>query len=136
MSRYVHLSLKLDNLQDLQAGLEALGLPVESAPHRRVMLQGSLECAGEPVDLRLAAGVRGTVEDFGFVQTTTGDRTEIRLVCGELDQDLLRSELLPQLTQQIAELRVRQAAKRAGLSIEARSTDDRGTRRLTLRRSK
>ncbi|MEX1364677.1 MAG: hypothetical protein AB1Z98_16235, partial [Nannocystaceae bacterium] len=90
MSRYVQVAAPaLSSLDELAAGLEALALPVQRARghqrSRRLMLEGSIECPGEPVDLRLPAGTLDAVEDFGFVQADDG----VRLVCGELDRDLL-----------------------------------------------
>src|SRR5690606_37983141 len=81
MSRYVSVDLSLalptghDALRDL---LETLGLSVVPGP---VSLTGSLECQGEPVDLKIDPGPYGTIEDFGFVL-----QPRARLVCGELDK--------------------------------------------------
>ena len=66
MSRYVHIELRATSLEAVEAALSGLGLPYVR-PRRRVRLEGSLECTGDPVDIRLEAGVCDTVEDFGFV---------------------------------------------------------------------
>ena len=60
MSRYVHIELRATTLDAVEAALRELDLPFER-PRRRVRLQGSLECTGDPVDLRLASGVCDTV---------------------------------------------------------------------------
>lgn len=135
MSRYVHVELGVHERPELVAGLLALelGLEIEQAEHRddRLMLAGSLECAGEPVDLRLAAGSLGTVEDFGFV--IDGERGRWRLVCGELDRRLLERDLLAPLRQTLALRATRRLAAAAGLELDERVEAD-GTRRIRLRR--
>jgi hypothetical protein len=93
------------------------------------MLEGSLECAGEPVDVRLVAGTLGSVEDFGFVHETDA----IRLVCGELDQDLLTTALLEPLRAHLAAAAVTQAAAAAGLEIESVDIDADGQQRIVLK---
>jgi len=129
MSRYVHVATPaLCDLDEITAGLVQLGLPVERGRRRR-MLEGSVECSGEPVDLRLPAGTADSVEDFGFIQGPDGPV----LVCGELDRELLEQALLAPLRQAITELRLRQAAGDAGLKVE-QATDADGQRRLILRR--
>ncbi|MCX4243209.1 hypothetical protein [Paraliomyxa miuraensis] len=129
MSRYVHVTATaLADLEEIASALEGLGLPFERR-HGQVMLEGSLECPGEPVDLRLPAGTLDTVEDFGFVRTPDG----LRLVCGELDQRLLAERFLPPLRAAVTEARVRDAASEAGLAIE-HTTVANGRRRLVLRR--
>jgi len=127
MSRYVHIELRATTLDAVEAALRELGLPFER-PRRRVRLQGSLECTGDPVDLRLAAGVCDTVEDFGFVV----EGGVLRLVCGELDQTQLEDALLPPLRQAIATATVRQSAKAQGLKLRELDTEPGGTRRLVL----
>lgn len=129
MSRYVQVAAPaLHDLEEVARGLAALGLSVERG-RGPVMLEGSLECDGEPVDLRLAAGTLDSVEDFGFVRRDDG----VHLVCGELDRDLLLGSLLAPLRQVVAEARVRQAAADAGLQVE-QTTEVDGQRRLVLRR--
>ncbi|MCA9649936.1 MAG: hypothetical protein H6712_21025 [Myxococcales bacterium] len=137
MSRYVRVTASaLGDLEEVARGLAELGLPVQRGrghgPRARVMLEGSVECPGEPVDLRLPAGTLDAVEDFGFVL----DEGAVRLVCGELDRTLLEASLLPPLERAVGELRVRRAAASAGLEVEAiessRAAD--GRRRLVLRR--
>lgn len=129
MSRYVHVAAPtLRDLDEVAQGLAALRLSAER-PRARVMLQGSLECSGEPVDLKLPAGTLDTVEDFGFVQQDGA----VRLVCGELDQALLEARLLLPLRVAIAEQRIRGAAEQAGLELES-TTQAEGRRRLVLRR--
>ena len=128
MSRYVRLELAVASLDEVREALRVLKLPVEGGS-RKVMLQGSLECAGEPVDLRIPAGELGTVEDFGFVI----EPQQLRLVCGELDRRLLEQELVPALHQSIGEARVRAAAEQADLEIAEIKTELDGSRRLILR---
>lgn len=93
------------------------------------MLEGSIECPGEPVDLRLPAGTLDAVEDFGFVVEPDG----VRLVCGELDRPLLQERLLAPLELALGEQTVRRAAAEAGLEVE-QTTEVDGRRRLVLRR--
>ena len=92
MSRYVNVTLPLRSLDELAAALTHMALPFERSSNR-TMLEGSLECPGEPVDIRLPAGTLGTVEDFGFTLTDT----TLSLVCGELDEDLLQEKLVQSL---------------------------------------
>ncbi|MFV8755433.1 hypothetical protein ACNOYE_33190 [Nannocystaceae bacterium ST9] len=132
MSRYQSVALELGTIDqaELIAGLRELGLTPEQAeyPGDRVMLHGSLECAGEPVDLRLAAGVLGSVEDFGLVV----DAGRWRLVCGEVDRKLLERTLIGPLAQALALMHARRAAARAELEL-GESVEPDGTRRLRLR---
>ena len=127
MSRYVHVELSLAvGAGDLEALLTTLGLQVQRGP---VCLPGSLECHGEPVDLRVSAGPHGTIEDFGFVLAP-----KLRLICGELDRRRLEAELLPVLLRTHAQHRVLQAAAKAGLRVEAQHDLGQGRRRIILRR--
>ncbi|MCH9681418.1 MAG: hypothetical protein K0V04_08295 [Deltaproteobacteria bacterium] len=129
MSRYVQVATPaLHGLDVVAEGLAAMGLSVQRE-RRRVMLEGSVECSGEPVDLRLPAGTLDTVEDFGFVQGPEG----LQLVCGELDRALLEERLLPPLQAVVAEQKLRGAAERAGMEIESTTEAD-GRRRLVVRR--
>ncbi len=132
MSRYVSVTLEHLELErdELLADLRELGLAVESAEHEgdKLLLQGSLECAGEPVDLRLAAGVLDSVEDWGFVRGPSG----WRLVCGELDRRSLEQGLVEPLTRVSALRRVRKAARAAGLALDELVEAD-GTRVVRVR---
>jgi len=127
MSRYVQIELGATTLDAVEAGLRALALPFER-PRRRVRLRGSLECTGDPVDLRLEAGLCDTVEDFGFVV----EDGVMRLVCGELDETQLRETLLPRLRQATAAHAVAQTATAQGLTVRTLETEADGTRRLLL----
>lgn len=128
MSRYQRVELAPQTRDELAAALAALGLVPEWAdPAVGLMLTGSLECAGEPVDLRLPAGTLGAVEDLGFVLTPTG----LALVCGELDRNLLTRRLLTPLLAQVAAARARSFAAAADLNLEESVQAD-GTRRLRL----
>lgn len=127
MSRYVHIELKATSLDAVEAAMVALKLPY-IRPRRRVRLEGSLECTGDPVDIRLDAGVCDTVEDFGFV---VNDGV-LRLVCGELDQAQLEGALLPKLRQATAAQAIELAAVEHGLTVRDTTVDADGTRRLIL----
>ncbi|TPV95389.1 MAG: hypothetical protein B7733_10310 [Myxococcales bacterium FL481] len=130
MSRYVHLDLDaaLADLAAVRLALDELELRYETAhAGQQLMLEGSLECAGEPVDLRFAAGTLDTVEDFGLVREAGG----LRLVCGELDLEGLRRQLLAPLTRAMLTQRLA-GAQRAGLTVEA-STEVDGTTRIRVR---
>lgn len=143
MSRYQRLALAPLTRDELAAGLTELGLTAEWADaNSQLELVGSLECTGEPVDVRLPAGTLGAVEDLGFVlgsasapTATPGPRSspssELALVCGELDRNLLERRLLAPLTAAVAAARARAAATAAGLSIDEHLEAD-GTRRLLL----
>jgi hypothetical protein len=131
MSRYVHVATELRALDEVEVGLRALGLQFERAEvPRGLSLAGSLECAGEPVDLRLAAGAAGSVEDFGWRREDSGALT---LICGEPDRGHLEVALLQPLRRQLATTRARAAASAAGLEVEE-ALDADGSLRLKLRR--
>lgn len=128
MSRYQRVELAPLTRDELSAALHELGLVPEWAdPAVGLMLTGSLECAGEPVDLRLPAGTLGAVEDLGFLLTPT----TLALVCGELDRNLLERRLLTPLRAAVAVARARSFAAAADLDLEETQQAD-GTRRLRL----
>lgn len=129
MSRYVAVALDLGTLEEVHAALIALELPAQREAGGQVMLEGSLECAGEPVDIRLDEGVAGAVEDFGFVVSGDG----ISLVCGDVDRRLLERTLVPRLRAAVAEQRARAHADARGMDVET-STEVDGTRRIRLKR--
>jgi hypothetical protein len=119
----VAVTLELHALEEVAAGLQRLGLAFEHG-RERVMLEGSLECTGEPVDIRLPAGTLDAVEDFGFVQD--GDR--IRFVCGELDADHLQHDLLVPLRAAVVHHRV----QAAGLRVETVEIGPDGVHRIVV----
>ena len=128
MSRYQRVELAPATRDELAAALHELGLVPEWAdPSVGLMLTGSLECAGEPVDLRLPAGTLGAIEDLGFVLTPTS----LALICGELDRNLLERGLLTPLRAAVAVARARSFATAADLDLEDTLGVD-GTRRLRL----
>ena len=129
MSRYVRLECPNLTVPQLQQQLQAMGIEHEVAGRRRLMLQGSLECEGEPVDVRCPPGVASAVEDFGFVV----EDGALRLVCGDVDRAHVDAELLQPLVQRVAEAEVRQRAERAGLDVERVTTDPRGNKRIILK---
>ncbi len=132
MSRYVDVVLALPRLgrEELARRLADLGLEVEiPVEGERAMLEGSLECAGEPVDLRLPPGQAGAIEDFGFRL----DEGELVLVCGDLDRTPLTRAVVEPLRQTLVEEQVRARLKGAGLAIEETVEAD-GTRRIRLKR--
>ncbi len=129
MSRYVQITTELRNLEEVVAGLKALGLdPLRAELAQGLSLAGSLECAGEPVDLRLPAGTANSVEDFGWRQEPDGALT---LICGEPDREHLQTKLLGPLRAVIAATRARVAADAAGLCVSEELDAD-GTLRLKL----
>jgi hypothetical protein len=107
LSRYVAVTLELRSLDEVDAGLRRMGLEIERG-RDRVMLEGSLECTGEPVDIRIAAGTLDAIEDFGFVR----EGSEIRMVCGELDAERLERDLLGPLRAAVVRARVEAAGMR------------------------
>lgn len=66
------------------------------------MLEGSLECSGEPVALRVDAGTGGAIEDFGFAL----EDGAVVLVCGEIDHDVLSAGVLAEVTRRCIEVAV------------------------------
>ena len=129
MSRYVRLPCASLSFSQLREQLTAQGIPHEVAGRRRLMLQGSLECEGEPVDLRCPPGVAGAVEDFGFVL----HEGSLVLICGDVDRSHIEAELLQPLLQRLAQAQVRQMAKSAGMDVERVVTDARGKTRIVLK---
>ena len=130
MSRYQHVALAPLTREELSAALATLGLVgVWADPAIGLMLAGSLECAGEPVDLRLPAGTLGAIEDLGFILDIAGCPA---FVCGELDRALLARRLLAPLAEAVAVARASNLAASADLELDTRVEAD-GTRRLLLR---
>ncbi len=115
VSRYVRMELSAVSLAEVEASLTRLGIAYARGP---VLLRGSVECVGDPVDLRLDARPHGAVEDFGFAQRGT----TLELVCGELDRDHLSRTLLTRVVHDIRTHAVRNVAERLGLAVEADGT--------------
>ncbi len=129
MSRYVSVPLVATRAELLEA-LAALDVPVDAGPGgRQLMLEGSLECAGEPVDLRISEGSLGSVEDYGF--RIEGEQTV--LVCGDVDRGRLERELLAPLTTHLTRRRLEIHAAENDMDLHEVVEAD-GTRRLVLRR--
>ena len=125
LSRYVEVEVKATR-EELLVALTAQGLEVQTDPQgRRIMLEGSLECAGQPVDLRLAPGSLGAVEDFGFVVEEAG----LRLVCGDVDLSRLEAKLLAPLKASLAQAKLDAAGIESSTIVEAD-----GTHRIVVRR--
>ncbi|MEM6994208.1 MAG: hypothetical protein AAF721_27080 [Myxococcota bacterium] len=101
MSRYVRVPAPVASLDAVAEALTAMGLAFDRNP-RGVMLEGGLECPGEPVTIRLAAGTADAVEDFGFVL----DAGHVMLVCGDIDRDLLSRGVLAEVTRRCVEVAV------------------------------
>jgi hypothetical protein len=108
VSRYVEVALGEWTLAEVAAALTALGLAHQAGEQ---LLDGSLECAGEPVHVRVEPAPLDAVEDLGFRL----DEGRLALVCGELDRDRLVADLLPRLRAAVAEVRLRAG----GLAVEA-----------------
>ena len=103
MSRYTTLVLEGVTTQELHSALDALGIPSQTdSEGERLMLADTLECSGQPVDVRIASGQLDTVDDFGFRVEAHG----LELVCGEVDRGRLKRELVARLQQQIMHLRL------------------------------
>lgn len=94
MSRYVRVTAAIPSIQAAAAALNALGIAHEHNP-RGVMLEGSLECPGEPVALRVAAGLADAVEDFGF----SVEGGQVVLICGDVDREVLTCGVLAEVTE-------------------------------------
>ena len=104
MSRYVRVTATVQSLDTVAETLLAMGIAFERQASG-VMLEGSLECPGEPVELRVAAGVSGAVEDFGFAV----ERGRVVLVCGDVDRELLAEGLLVEVQRRASAIGVQQA---------------------------
>ena len=131
MSRFLRVATTLRDRGAVLEGLGALGLECTVAdPRAPIMLEGSLECAGEPVELRVRAGPLDTVEDFGFIRGASG---VYQVVCGEYDRETLARRLLGPLAQAVTAARARQLAAERGLELDE-TVDADGTRRIRLRR--
>ena len=104
MSRYVRVTATVHNLDAVAQALVAMEVAFERRASG-VMLEGSLECPGEPVELRVAAGVSGAIEDFGF----SIEDGRVVLVCGDVDRELLEQTLLAEVQQRAAAVGVEQA---------------------------
>ncbi|HWB74324.1 MAG TPA: hypothetical protein VG755_05200, partial [Nannocystaceae bacterium] len=102
MSRFVEVELAQGSIADVLVALAALSLPFEHTGEA-IMLQGGIECAGQPALVRIAAGTLGACEDFGFVADANGLAV---LVCGEPDRTLLGERLLVPLRAELAKQRL------------------------------
>ncbi len=126
MSLYVKVPLDLADRAELEAGLRALGVAFSAAPRgRAITLDGSLECAGEPVQLRIDPAELGLAEDLGFAWDADAGRYD--LVCGEPDRPRAERRLLAPLLAEVARARLRAAGEDVALRVDAD-----GTRRLVL----
>ncbi len=134
MSKYVQLPecIAIESRQELIQALKALGLKQDqdffhAKTSRKIMLEGSLECAGEPVDLRICREVLGNVEDFGFVIKNQ----ELQLICGELDQKVLNEAILVPLKKHLIHSRLESRAEtEQSLEVEDQI---KGSQRIRLR---
>jgi hypothetical protein len=102
VSRFVEIELAQGSIAEVTTALAALSLTFEHTGEA-VMLQGGIECAGQPALVRIAAGTLGTCEDFGFVEDANGLAV---LVCGEPDRTLLSERLLVPLFAELAKQRL------------------------------
>lgn len=101
MSRYVRIAAPLVSLDTVADALRTMDIPFIRRA-RGVMLEGSLECSGEPVALRVAAGTGEAIEDFGFAL----ENGAVVLVCGEIDREILSSGILAEVTRRCVEVAV------------------------------
>ena len=128
MSRYLHLELSHITLEELPSALEFFKIPHEIAHAGELLtLEGSLECVGDPVQIRLPSGSCNTVEDYGFVLV----EGKLHLICGEYDRRLLQDTLIHPLSQHIMLKRAQKLATKNGMHIEDTLEID-GTRRIRL----
>jgi len=118
MSRYVHLDLPVEDRAELTRALDALGVPYTTAGAEGLLLDGSLECAGEPVDVRIAPEVFGTIQDWGLRRAA---RT-IEVVCGDTDRRHLTQTVLPRILAQVTAARLEAAGHRTRHVVDADGT--------------
>jgi hypothetical protein len=110
--------------------LERLGIVHEVGATERLMLRGCLEAAGEPVDVRFAPGTAGAVQDAGILW----DGDEWRLVCADVDSEVLGRGLLGPLRAEIAGARARALELDLAGDVDVSATVEAdGGRRLLLR---
>ena len=125
MSRYVQVGLAAADHAEIQAALNELGIVCEIAPRGLPLsLRESVECQGDPVALRCAAGTLGTVADFGFASTEGG----LALVCSELDRALLNRVLVPPLLTALTIARAQTSGHTVDVVVERA-----GARRIVLK---
>lgn len=123
MSRYVEVAIAPASRAELAVALTSLGIAVEIGDEP-IMLRGGVECSGAPVDARVAAGVHGSAEEFGFVLGAH----EVVLVCGEVDRARLQAAVVAPLVAELARARL----ARAGLDVAL--VREQGRTRIAIRR--
>ncbi len=123
MSRYVRVDLPLEDRAEVCAALEALGFAHAVAGPEGLLLDGSLECAGEPVDVRVPPEAAETVQDWGFVV----EAGRLRLVCADVDRARLERETIPALVAEVARARLAAAGHAPRIEVDAD-----GTRRVVV----
>jgi hypothetical protein len=132
MSRYFEIKLQASPItrNDLEALFQLLNLSSEWAQSsEQVLLSGSLECAGEPVDVRIAAGALGSIQDFGFRQN--GHAYE--LVCGEFDRTTLATTLRAALDRVFAQATVEASLRNTAFRSEKVELENGETRYIVVR---
>ena len=97
MSRFVEVRLQAPTLEPVLQALTVIGVRWERGDEP-LLLAGGLECADEPVDVKILRDGWNTASDFGL-SLAAGD---VRLLCGEHDLPVLTRTLLPRLRAELA----------------------------------
>jgi hypothetical protein len=131
VSRYVHVTVASISFDELCSALEALGIAYDRAEvGRPLLIRGGVECGAEPGEVRCAAGELGSVQEFGFRHDA--DTSELLLLCGELDRELLEARLLGPLRSRVLASRIARIG--AAQEVEVASTLERdGLHRIVVR---
>ena len=111
----VELPLRAVGKTELCDALAKLKLDYTFENDEQVLLEASLECAPEPVDLRVQSGALQNIADFGFSWTDG----RLDLICSDVDQSILERDLLPRLAQMIVATR---AAQHEELDVSVRTS--------------
>ena len=130
MSRYISVDLQLGSLREIATALDLLEVAyARSETAGDLVLEESLDCPAEPVDLRLEGAVADALEPFGFTLSQQGPQ----LICSDVDRRRIERRFLPKLQQAVARVRLQTTAAEAGLDLDEQVETD-GTRRLRLRK--
>ncbi|RMG93747.1 MAG: hypothetical protein D6705_17830 [Deltaproteobacteria bacterium] len=115
MSQYVHVDVPIESREELLAALSACGLVHQVAGAEGLVLEGSVECAGDPVDVRVAPEAAETVQDWGF----SYENGRVMLVCADVDRPRLERQIVPRITAEIVRARLTAAGHHTRTVVDA-----------------